>query len=112
MKRFSKKSPATYLKHQITIKTKVKVSDGEGGYEKTFKIISTAYASVDPLKAEKKAELKSINVDASHLIKVRGYTTLNENDIIYFGNREFEILTIENIQERDFLKFVYCNERR
>lgn len=112
MKRYSKKTPSTYLKHSITIKSKVKVSDGEGGFDETLKNISNVFASVDPLKAEKKAELKSINVDATHLIKVRGYTIISENDIIYFNDREFEVLTIENIQERDFLKFIYCKERR
>jgi hypothetical protein len=37
---------------------------------------------------------------------------VNETDVIKFGTRSFEILTIENVQERNFETFISCKERR
>ena len=112
MKRTSKKSTASQLKHVITIKERVKEPDGEAGFNTTWKSVKQVFAAIYPIKAVQQTDMKSVGVDATHHIKVRGHTVISENNRIFFGTREFEILFIENLQETNFLKLITCKERR
>ncbi|NIP32678.1 phage head closure protein [Candidatus Saccharibacteria bacterium] len=108
-----KKTLASELNKVITIREKVPVSDGEGGHTVKYKSMKQVWAAIYPIKAVQQFEMASHNVKATHHIKIRGYTLLNEatNDIL-FGSRVFEILTVENYQESDFTQLVTCKERR
>lgn len=112
MNRKSKKSIATRARHRLDIKTKTSVSDGIGGHTETWATTSTVWGSVAPIKAIQRMEYKTINVDATHLIEIRGLIDIDETSRIYFGDRVFEVLTVENIQEADFLKVITCKEDR
>jgi SPP1 family predicted phage head-tail adaptor len=119
MFREPKKTLSTQLNKRVQIQTVQSVSDGEGGFTDTWtpiknqdETIKLFWAGIQPIKATQQAEYKSINVDATHLIKLRGAVAVNEKDRIVYGTRIFEILTIENIQERGVLKLCTCLERR
>jgi SPP1 family predicted phage head-tail adaptor len=112
IQREGKKTLSTELKKRVQIQTKASVSDGEGGFTDTYTTSATVWAGISPIRATQQAEYKSINVDATHLVKLRGAVYVNELDRIVYGARIFEILTIENIQERGVLKLCTCLERR
>jgi head-tail adaptor len=203
--RDQKKQPICELKHRIVFQQKVSTPDGEGGFNETRVDFLPRWAAVIPIRAQQRFDFRSVNVEATHWVKTRGYLTLpstakraggiweitwsvaviagatvrihyringgpwvpvalsaandgeyvwsvpeeaagenvvvrvmhatddteyvltdaclvvasvvvdrnvNENDQILFGERIFEILTIEDIQERDFTKFITCREQR
>lgn len=203
MNRIGKKSPSTERRHWITFRQKVSVSDGEGGFNDTWVDFLSCFAAVYPYRADQVFNFRSVNVEATHLIKTGGYLSLpestkwvgqewvvtwsgiegatvrihyqvnggswveisasevnngsyswtipeaaigrnvivrvmhatesdsyvltdaylivaasvvdrdvNETDLIRFAGRDFEILTIEDVQERLFSKFISCKERR
>jgi len=51
-------------------------------------------------------------VEATHIIKVRGELAIAEKYRILFGTRVFEVLTVEDIQERGIVKWATCKEDR
>ncbi len=65
-----------------------------------------------PVSAQQVVEYKSVNVEASHLIKLRGEIEVSEQNRIFIDNRTFEILEIEDIQERGIVNWIECKERR
>jgi len=112
MNRQGKKSFATEKRHYITIQTKTKVADGEGGFTDTWTDSDSIWAAVYPMKAVQRFEYKSIDVDATHVIKVDGLVPISELNRVKFGGRYFEILTVENLKEQDFQLYIVCKEIR
>jgi head-tail adaptor len=127
MYREPKKTLSTQLNKRVQIQTVQSVSDGEGGFTDTWVSIKNQdgtvklfWAGVCPIKATQQATYKSTNVEATHLIKVRAKIVLHdgteyklkESDRFLYNTRIFEILFIEDIQERGVLKLCTCLERR
>jgi len=111
MDRIGKKSAATEFRHRIAIQSYDKNSDGEGGYTRDWNTDKLIWAAIYPVKASQVFEYRSINVEATHVIKIRGLeTAINDTYRFLFGTRVFEILTIENLQERNFVKVLLCKE--
>lgn len=111
--REKKKGFASVLCHRVDIQTETRTADGEGGYTAGWStLMANVPASVDPIQARQQFQYKSVNVDATHWIKMRGEITIAEKDQIVWGSRTFEILTIENINENGVLKFITTKERR
>ena len=108
-----KKSLATELRHRVDIQERVSVTDGEGGFVATWETtISNTPAAIYPIQAKQVWAYRAINVTATHLLKMRGYTQISENSRIVFKGRIFEILTEENIQEQDYVLILTCKELR
>jgi len=112
MNRESKKSFASSANKRLTVQADTPVSDGEGGFTHSWSTIGTYWAELSPMRAEQKFKYKSVQVEATHYVKFRGEIDINENHRILYGTRIFEILTVEDIRERGFKKFVVCNEVR
>ena len=114
LERKGKKTIATEARHRITIQAKNSTTDGEGGFADSWTDDTTCWAALYPMHAVQQYLYKSVNVDATHLIKIRALSmdVFPEWNRIKFGTRIFEILTVENIQERDFQKMITCKERR
>lgn len=100
------------MRHYVTIQEIVRTKDGIGGFNESWEDVISVFSSVEPIMAKQQYEYRSINVDATHRIKMSGLVEINEKQRIKFGTRNFEILTIEDIQERQFLKVITCKEVR
>lgn len=112
IEREGKKTFASEARHYITIQSLVRVHDYEGGEEATYIDEKQVAAVISPIQARQQFNYKSVGVDATHLIKVRGLIDITEKNRIKFGTRLFEILTIEDIQELGVLKVCTCKEVR
>jgi SPP1 family predicted phage head-tail adaptor len=110
MNRISRKTPSSYLRHRINIKSKVETADGEGGFSQFWATLSTVWASVDPIQEEQSEYYRSINADTTHVIKVRGETTILSTNKIEFDGRMFDVLAFADMQERGILKAILCKE--
>jgi len=112
--RFNKnKSLTSDLKHKITVQRSVSTSNDQGGYTVTWSTkINSLSAGIFPIRADRIFEYRSHNVLATHIIKTRGYVDIAEFDRILWGVRIFEVLTVENFQEQNFLLWITCKEIR
>ena len=110
--RQSRKSLATKLRHRVTIQRSTPTYDGEGGYVDAWADVATVWAAVDPIRAQQLGDYASTGVEATHIIQMRAEADVLERDQLVFGSRVFEVLTIENIQERGVYLVMTCKERR
>jgi SPP1 family predicted phage head-tail adaptor len=110
--REGRKTDSSEFRHRVSIQSEVKTADGEGGFTYAWATLSTVWAAVNPLKAAQQFDFRSVGVDATHLIKVRGTVQLQEKNRILFNGRTFEVLTAEDLQERGIVKLITCKEVR
>lgn len=99
------------LRHQIEIQSLTSASDGAGGFTDIWETTITTWASISPISAKQRDYYNSLSTEITHIIKIRGDVDCRDTYKIKYDNREFEILTVENIQERDLLKIITCKER-
>ena len=102
---------SSVLKHQIELQQPTESSDGEGGSHKGWVTVETTWASIDPINAKQRTYYNSLSTEVSHYVKIRGNVRCLDTYQVKFGERILEILTVEDIQERDILKVLICKER-
>ena len=103
---------AGILNKRITIQATTETPDGRGGFTEAWSDIGTCWADIRPLFAKQIFEYRSLNVHATHQIKVRASVDVDEDNRILYGTRIFEILTIENEAEAEVVKWLVCKEVR
>jgi SPP1 family predicted phage head-tail adaptor len=114
LKREGQKTLATELRKVIYLQTKVLTADGQGGFTETWNESANGiWAAIYPIRAERVAEFRSLNVHATHFVKIRGRIEISEsNNRLRFGSRFLEIITVEDLQEQQFVKLMTCREIR
>jgi SPP1 family predicted phage head-tail adaptor len=114
LRRISKKSLSTQTRAYAYIQQLTNVDDDRGGFTKSWvnTTVEPHAMAIMPLSAKQIFEYRSLNVEATHFIKIRGEVEVNELNQILYGSREFEILTVEDIQERGIVKWITSKERR
>lgn len=103
---------AGVLNKRITLQEHTETPDGEGGFTESWSDVGTYWANVKPLSARQVFQYRSSNVIATHVIKVRAQVPVEEDNRILYGSRVFEVLTSENEDEANVLKWVTCKEVR
>lgn len=114
-----KKSLASRTRHYVDFQNKTEAPDGEGGFTENWSNISGATqipTEILPIKAERRAEMRSWNIIATHYLKVRSNIPVAEVGRAIFntpsGDRYFYIKTLEDVQTRDIEQFMIAEERR
>lgn len=110
-----KKSLASRCRHYVDFQSKVETSDGEGGFTEVWSGITGATqipTEILPIGAQRRAELRSYNVVATHYLKLRYNIPIDEVGRAVFNGRYFYLHTVENLQTRDIEQFIIAEERR
>lgn len=79
MKREGHKTQQTNARNVVTIRYRIMTSDNEGGYTETWYDRRNIWAEICPIMAKQKYEYASINVHASHRIKILGNLSFQTN---------------------------------
>lgn len=112
LKRQGKKTSCTEYRKQIMFRSNEITRNDDGSISTTPVLRGPYWSAIYPLSAKRIFEYKSMHIDATHIIKVNGKVEFDEDEDIIYGERVFEILTIEDIQERGIEKLVVCLEKR
>lgn len=110
-----KKSLASRMRHYVDFQQKTETSDGEGGFTEVWANISGGTqipCEILPISAERREEMRSWNVIATHYLRVRSNIPVEEVGRVVFGSRYFYIHHLEDIQTRDIEQFMLAEERR
>ena len=109
--RKSKKCGSTKRRHRLSLQDYTKISDGEGGYVNSWFTEGQLWAAVFPIKASQVFDYRSISTEVTHIIEIDGLEDrVNDKKRFLFNDRIFEILTIEDVQERKIKKIITCKE--
>lgn len=126
LKRFSTRSLSTQTRglgfiQRITGYTKTDQSEQIEVWGNTT--VDPHYMSIEPFSPKQIDDYRSINVEADHLVKIRGEIDIIEKDriltpeekegeVVIKAKRIFEVKTVRNIQDRGIVKHVVCKEYR
>jgi len=89
------------LRHWVTIRTYTKSRDSYGAEVETWADFADTWASVEPLIGREYMAAKQVSAEVSHKIRMRYIAGLLPTMKIAWGAREFEIVSILNVQERN-----------
>ena len=79
MKREGDKSQATNSRNLVTIRYRSMVPDGQGGFVESWYERQNVWAEICPMTSRQIFEYSSVNVDATHRIKIAGNLSFQKN---------------------------------
>ena len=114
--RTTAKRLSSTLRHRVAIQERTNTTDGEGGFTEAWADV-TGYEAVPagiwPIFATQRTQYNSVNIEATHYVILRGEIDVVESATrIKYGTRVFDVLFIEDYQERGVRKQCTCKERR
>ena len=101
---------AAELRHEVAIQTQTKVSDGQGGYTRTWATAETVYAKIEPVIAEEFFFAGQEKPGVSHRVVIRYTTNAIVGRRLLWGSRILRMVSVRNIEERDIVTAMLCQE--
>lgn len=105
---------AGILNKRILIQEYIDSEDSEDGVslDRNWSDVGNYWAEIKSFGSKQIYEYRSLNVQATHKIKVRANVPITEDCRIVYKGRYFTDLTIENENEDNVVKWVTCREMR
>lgn len=104
---------AGILNKRGVIQKPVETPDGEGSFTEAWEDVKKCWMQIKPLGAKQVYEYRSLNVKATHRVKVMANIEVEESyRICYKRNRYLNVLSVENEDEAEVVKWVTCEEVR
>jgi putative phage head-tail adaptor len=98
------------LRHRITLLRQVNEVNDYGASTQTWKRVATVWANVRPLSGREYFSAQQVQSEITTQIWLRYIEGIKPTMKVKFGEREFEILSVLNIQERDVSLQLMCKE--
>lgn len=98
------------LRHRITLLRQVNEVNDYGASTQTWKRVATVWANVRPLSGREYFSAQQVQSEVTTQIWLRHIEGIKPTMKVKFGKREFEILSVLNIQERDVSLQLMCKE--
>ena len=73
--------------------------------------VKTVWASVEPTRGREYQEAQRIRQELTYKITTRYHKGINQNMLIKFGGRYFEIISVINVRERNEMLEIICTEK-
>jgi len=99
------------LRHPVDLRTLVQTPDGAGGQTESYVTLASVFASIERIEETEDLNAGMLQNVTTHKIKIRFCTGLSVSDRVRFGSREFEITTIDDIEQRGYVQELMCFER-
>ena len=98
------------LRHRITNLRQVNEVNDYGASTQTWKRVATVWADVRPLSGREYFSAQQVQSEVTTQIWLRHIEGIKPTMKVKFGEREFEILSVLNTQERDVSLQLMCKE--
>jgi len=89
------------LRNQVSLQRKQINSDGAGGTVVTWVEYATPWCKITPKTGNEKIYLGRLDAQGLSSVTTRYMSTIIESDKLVFKNKEFQIRSIINIEERN-----------
>ncbi len=104
---------AGQLRHRLTLLRSSPVAVGDtGNPDITFTDEGKIWGSVEPLDVKEALVGQAVELNATHMIRIRYHSTINEKWQIKFGQRTFEIESILPVDSRRIEMRILVKEER
>lgn len=99
------------LRHEVELYTLAQTSDGGGGRTEAYSLLATVFASIERFEETEEMNAGMQQNVTTHQIKIRYCDGLSVSDQVRFGSRRFEIIAIDDIDQRNYAQELMCVER-
>jgi SPP1 family predicted phage head-tail adaptor len=99
------------MRHRITIfsRSQIEETGGSGTYTQLNEI-AILWSDIRSVSGLTRFDTKQIGTEITHRITIRYYQFISSQNWIKFGNRNFEIINVVNIGERNQYLQLMCKE--
>lgn len=98
------------LRHRITLLKQVNKVNDYGASIQTWRTVATVWAEVRPLSGREYFSAQQVQSEVTTQIWLRYIDGIKPSMKVKFANREFEILSVLNTQERNVSLQLMCKE--
>lgn len=100
------------LRHKVELqaRTEPPTRDGYGQRTSEWKTLKTVWASIEPATGKQLFVAQQIQAEISHVVTIRYYSGLTQNERVLFGTRIFDINFVRNVDERNVYQELFCKE--
>lgn len=100
------------LRHRITLRRPEWVRDPvSGARRQEMRPFAQRWATVEPLKGDERFQAMQVQAEVTHHIYMRYMPDIGPEMEIEFRGRLFDIVSIRNIEERNFALDILAKER-
>ena len=89
------------IRHRITIEQVAESQDIDGSVLESWSEFATAQAAIEPISGREYFAAQSTQADVTHRIAVRYQPGITVKMRVVYGEREFDIISVINIEERN-----------
>lgn len=100
---------AGLLRHRVSIGTPSQTNNDDGTVSLSWET-TARWASIEPLRGREFLMAQQLDSVADHRIRFRHLSTVTRKSRITLGARTFNIVSIENADERDIMDTVLAKE--
>lgn len=114
---FTEIQTAGHLRHRVTLANPTRTADTahDGGYTETFSNLTPprVWADIAPASAGdiERQVGSTVEGKVSHLVTIRYHSGVTLKTRVTFGSRTFQVVGIQNIDERNIMQQLACMER-
>ncbi|NBX02713.1 MAG: head-tail adaptor protein [Alphaproteobacteria bacterium] len=95
-----KKNTTSRLRHKLLLQQEVRLSDGVGGYAKSWQNIAELWAEIKPVSGNEQLFAGQVQSTASHKVLLRYRSGITVGMRFVFDGRTFNIRSVFNVDER------------
>ena len=96
-----KKNTSSRLRQRLTLQKETRVSDGAGGYSRSWQDIADLWAEIIPLSGKERLFAEQIEAPISHKILLRYRSDITPDNRLVFEGRIFNIRYVFNVNENN-----------
>ena len=108
-KRCSSIKPAD-LDKRLTIQTRTRSSDSQGGGTLSWTSSDTVWAMIEPLSGYEKTQAQRLSNPMSHKVTLLYRSGITVKDRLVYGSRTFTIKEVINVDEQSVFLILKCIE--
>ena len=98
------------LKHRLTLQSKVRTTDGQGGYTEAWSHVADLWAFIEPSKGYERIYAMQAQTPITHRVTIRYRAGITTAMRLLYGSRVFEIKEIINPEEANVSLRLLCLE--
>ena len=102
------------LNKRITLMKFAETTDSMGQETQALIPVATIWGDLRPVRGNEYYEVQKIQAKVSHKLYIRyhaAYADIDSNWFIRYGNEEFDVVSVINVDLADKMFEIYCNAR-
>lgn len=98
------------LRHRLNLMAVTETPDGLGGVTTSYALLASVWGSIERVSETERLNAGMLQNVITHKIRIRQIDGLSVSDRVDFGSRQFEIVELNDVEERSYVMELRCME--